>query len=110
MYGKININISNEKVRYFLIFVSILAIFILGRVAYDNTSAFDIGKEKITVFKNPDFIPVKEFLLSKINSPFLHLNYEIKKGDTIQNILQKNKIKNLLMFSLKCVRQIILVT
>ena len=43
----------------------IFAIFILGRVAYDNTIAFDIGKEKITVFKNPDFIPVKEFLLSK---------------------------------------------
>ena len=33
-------------------------------------------------------------MLDKIKSPFTNLNYEIKKGDTIQKILQKLKVKN----------------
>ena len=33
-------------------------------------------------------------LLSKINSPFLNVNYEIKKGDSIQKILQNFKVPN----------------
>ena len=37
---------------------------------------------------------IKEFFLRKINSPFINLDYEIKKGDSIQKILQKLKVKN----------------
>ena len=36
----------------------------------------------------------KEFLLSQINSPFINLSYEIKKGDTIGKILKKYKVQN----------------
>ena len=36
----------------------------------------------------------KEFLLSQLNSPFVNLDYEIKKGDTIEKILLKLKVKN----------------
>ena len=36
----------------------------------------------------------KEFLLSQLKSPFVNLDYEIKKGDTIEKILLKLKVKN----------------
>ena len=36
----------------------------------------------------------KEFLLSQLNTPFVNLDYEIKKGDTIEKILLKLKVKN----------------
>ena len=36
----------------------------------------------------------KEFILNQINSPFINLNYEIKKGDTIQKILKKYEVQN----------------
>ncbi len=36
----------------------------------------------------------KKFLLSQIKSPFKNLNYEIKKGDTIQKILKKHEVQN----------------
>ena len=38
---------------------------------------------------------LKEFLLNQIKSPFINLNYEIKKGDTIQKILKKYKVRNI---------------
>ena len=41
-----------------------------------------------------DLKTFKEFLLNQIKSPFINLNYEIKKGDTIQKILKKYKVKN----------------
>ena len=36
----------------------------------------------------------KKFLLDQIKSPFINLNYEIKKGDTILKSLKKYKVKN----------------
>ena len=36
----------------------------------------------------------KEFVLEQIKSPFTNVNYVIKKGDTIQKILQKYKVSN----------------
>jgi len=41
-----------------------------------------------------DLKTLKEFLLNQIKSPFTNLSYEIVKGDTIQKILKKKKIKN----------------
>ena len=41
-----------------------------------------VGAEDLKTFK--------EFLLNKIKSPFINLNYEIKKGDTIQKIFTKS--------------------
>jgi len=45
-------------------------------------------------FENPDLKTFKEFLINQIKSPFINLNYEIKKGDTIQKILKKLKVQN----------------
>ena len=36
---------------------------------------------------------IKKFLLDQIKSPFINLNYEIEKGDTIQKILKKYKVQ-----------------
>ena len=36
---------------------------------------------------------IKKFLLDQIKSPFINLNYEIEKGDTIQKILTKYKVQ-----------------
>jgi len=41
-----------------------------------------------------DLKKFKKFLLNQIKSPFINLDYEINKGDTIQKILRKYKIQN----------------
>ena len=46
-------------------------------------------------YENPDLKTFKKFLFNQIKSPFTNLNYEIKKGDTIQKILKKLKVKNI---------------
>ena len=46
------------------------------------------------VDRSTDLKTFKKFLLDQIKSPFINLNYEIKKGDTIQKILKKYKVKN----------------
>ena len=44
------------------------------------------GAKEITIFK--------KFLLNQIKSPYINLDYEIKKGDTIGKILKKYKVQN----------------
>jgi murein DD-endopeptidase MepM/ murein hydrolase activator NlpD len=54
--------------------------------------------EKSVSFNNTnqktDLKSIQNFLLSRINSPFINVNYTIEKGDTIQKILKKYKVKN----------------
>ena len=52
------------------------------------------SKEKKFSPKHQDLTSIKEFLLTKIKSPFININYEIKSGDSIQKILKKLKIQN----------------
>jgi len=40
-----------------------------------------------------DLENIKKFIFSQIKSPFININYEIKKGDTIQKILKKYKVE-----------------
>ena len=96
MFEKLNIDIDRDKRKYLIIFTTIVVFLFLGKVAYDNADMLSQSKEKdkVSIFNDTNFIPIKEFLLSKINSPFLNLNYEIKKGDTIEKILKKNNIEN----------------
>ena len=42
--------------------------------------------KEITIFK--------KFLLNQIKSPYINLDYEIKKGDAIGKILRKYKVQN----------------
>ena len=91
MFEKLNIDMDRDKRKYLIIFTTIVVFLFLGKVAYDNADMLSQSKEKdkVSIFNDTNFIPIKEFLLSKINSPFLNLNYEIKKGDTIEKILKK---------------------
>jgi len=44
--------------------------------------------------ESTDFVTLKKFLINQIKSPFVNINYEIKKGDTIQKILKGKKVNN----------------
>ena len=84
-----------DKSKY-LILSSILLIFILLlTVVYKSDEK--IIKRSMTIeisYENPDLETFKQFLLNQIKSPFINLNYEIIKGDTIQKILKKFKVQN----------------
>ena len=84
-----------DKLKY-LILSSIFLIFILLlTVVYKSDEK--IIKKSMTIgisYENPDLETFKQFLLNQIKSPFINLNYEIIKGDTIQKILKKFKVQN----------------
>jgi len=84
-----------DKSKY-LILSSILLIFILLlTVVYKSDEK--IIKRSMTIgisYENPDLETFKQFLLNQMKSPFINLNYEIIKGDTIQKILKKFKVQN----------------
>jgi len=82
-----------HKIKYFLLFALILLFLVLLAFAYKNNQAIS-NKEKNINYENQDLILIKEFLFKKIKSPFSNVNYKVKKGDSIQKILKKFKIKN----------------
>jgi len=84
---------NKEKTKYFIIFTFIITFFLLVTVVFKNDEIIR-NKDKNASFQEQNFISIKEFLLKKINSPFININYEIKNGDSIQKILKKFKIKN----------------
>ena len=84
---------NKEKTLYFLVFISIVAFFLLVTVAYKNDEEV-INKEKSVAFRQTDLNLIKNFFLEKIKSPFSNVNYEIKSGDSIQKILKKFEVKN----------------
>ena len=84
-----------DNTKYLIASGFVLAFFLLIMLTYKNdekvTKKSDLAKNyNITT----DFETFKEFVLSKIKSPFINLHYEIKKGDTIQKILKKYKVQN----------------
>ena len=80
-----------DKTKYLLISSLIIVFLFLLTVVYKSDEKI-IKKSEITISK--DLETFKKFLLSQIRSPFISLNYEIKKGDTIQKILKKYKVQN----------------
>jgi len=86
---------SMDKTRSLIISGFIILIFLLITVAYksDEKITKKTGLENI-YDKTTELKIFKEFLLNQIRSPFVNLDYEIKKGDTIQKILKKFKVKN----------------
>ena len=82
-----------EKTKYFILFSVTLMLLVLIVSHYRNEEV-PINKKEITAYRTSDVKIIKDFFFSKINSPFLYDNYEIKKGDTIQKILKNYKIKN----------------
>tara|TARA_Y100000590_G_scaffold433880_1_gene551461 strand:- start:194 stop:1501 length:1308 start_codon:yes stop_codon:yes gene_type:complete len=93
MYQIIKKNLDKTKQLVFLGFV--ITGLLLLTVVYKNDQKIS---QKTGFSENSpaatDLKTLKEFLLNQIKSPFTNLSYEIVKGDTIQKILKKKKIKN----------------
>ena len=84
-----------DESKYLILSVIFVTSILLLTVVYKSDEK--IIKKTATVaisYENPDLKTFKEFLLNQIKSPFTNLNYEIKKGDTIQKILKKLKVQN----------------
>jgi len=84
---------NKEKTKYFILFTFAITFFLLLTVVFRNDEKIR-DKETNFSFQSEDFITIKNFLLTKIKSPFINIDYEIKSGDSIQKILTKYKIKN----------------
>ena len=56
----------------------------ITKISENNKNSYDVS----------DLKSFKQFILDQIKSPFTNIDYEIKKGDTIQKILQQYKIQN----------------
>lgn len=79
------------KTKYSIIFGLIVVALLLVTVAYKN----DVKVQKTPTdvsLEIKELEAIKKFLISKINSPFFNIEYEIKSGDSIQKILKKYKI------------------
>jgi len=90
-----NLKKNYEKYKYFILSSFIIFFIFLLTVVYKNDSKIHSkseGNKSTYNFNNTKIF--KNFLLNQIKSPFININYEIVKGDTIQNILKKNKISN----------------
>ncbi len=88
-------NLKNPKdlFKYAILFSSIIIIFLLVAVVYKNDNEIsNIGKNSFN--QDEGVKKIKEFLLKKIKSPFVNVNYEVKSGDTIQKILKKFDVEN----------------
>ena len=86
---------SWDKTKYPILSGLALILLLLVTVVYKSDEKITKKSELIqNSTKVADLKTFKEFLLNQIKSPFINLNYEIKKGDTIQKILKKYKVKN----------------
>ena len=84
---------SLPKVKYFILFAFFIFFFLLLTVVYKNDE-IAVKTKKNIIFQDSTIDDIKEFLLSKIKTPFVNINYEVKSGDTIQKILRKFNVQN----------------
>ena len=75
----------------FLIVFSIIFFISSNLINKKNQQNVENIKE---ITKNNDFFIFKDFLISKINSPYQEINYIIKNNDTVEKILKKFKIRD----------------
>ena len=84
-----------DKSKYLILSTIFITFILLLTVVYKSDEK--IIKKSVAVavsHENSDLKTFKKFLFDQIKSPFTNLNYEIKKGDTIQKILQRLKVQN----------------
>ena len=87
-------NKYREKIVPFLFFFLSTAIVLMLAFTFKNEEKIITKKTDFSTINNKEMELIKEFIFHKIKSPFENINYEIKKGDTIQKILKKLKIQN----------------
>ena len=84
---------GKEKAKYFVLFTFVISLLLLVAVVFKNDEKIKYREANVS-FQHQDLTAIKKFLLKKIRSPFININYEIKSGDSIQKILKKFKIEN----------------
>ena len=83
------------KAKLLILFVTTITLLLLLTVVYKSDQKITKKSELIKDFnEESDLKKFKKFLLNQIKSPFINLDYEINKGDTIQKILRKYKVQN----------------
>ena len=82
----------------FLIFLSFLILFTLAYFALSNIAKQKNEKnvENLNLVTNSnEFSKLTEYFISKINSPYKEIKYQIKNNDSIGKILKKYSIKDI---------------
>ena len=92
------INSKVLRIRKFnpLIIISFLVVFSI--IFFISSNLINEKKQRNLenikeITKNNEFFIFKDFLISKINSPYQEINYIIKNNDTVEKILKKFKIR-----------------
>ena len=84
-----------DKTKYILLSGFIIIFLLLLTVVYkSDEKIIKKSESNKDSYEVSDLKTLKEFILDQIKSPFTNIDYEIKKGDTIQKILQQYKIQN----------------
>ena len=84
-----------NKAKLLILFAITITLLLLLTVVYKSDQKITKKSELIKDFnEESDLKKFKKFLLNQIKSPFINLDYEINKGDTIQKILRKYKVQN----------------
>ena len=85
-----------DKTKHLSIFIITITLLLLLTVVYKSDKKITKKSEliKITNNEESDLKKFKKFILNRIKSPFINVDYLINKGDTIQKILKKYKVKN----------------
>ena len=82
------------KTKYLLLYSFIGIAFIIFAFSYKGSELSIDNKKIYSSIEHEDLESLKKFVLGKIISPFINVNYEIKPGDSIQKILKKFDVKN----------------
>jgi murein DD-endopeptidase MepM/ murein hydrolase activator NlpD len=82
-----------DKIKFFILFGIVTIFFLVITITYKNINYVNTDLKKIE-FQGNELNKIKNFLFEKLNSPFINTDYIIKKGDSIQLILNKFKVSN----------------
>ena len=93
----LNIKILQIQKSNSIILVSFLIVFSV--IFFMSTNLIDKKNQKNAnnfkeISKNSEFLNLSNFLISKINSPYMEINYVIKNNDTVEKILKNYKVRN----------------
>ena len=84
-----------DQTKYFFLSGFIVIFLLLLTVVYKSDEKIsNISESNKNTYEAADLKTLKKFILGQIKSPFTNIDYKIKKGDTIQKILQQYEIRN----------------
>mgnify|MGYP001198939326 CR=1 FL=1 len=83
-----------DKTKYLAVAAfALIAFLILLTTSYKNDELIK-SKKRILPYHESELALVKNFFFSKIKSPFLTVEHQIKRGENIQKILKNYKVNN----------------